>query len=250
MNKKQALVIIHIIVTICFVTIFIGNNISAAQKSMDIQVLADKIESQNGTIVEWSLYARELVHLSNEDKRLEKIQWLKKQFPNMEWHTGMESSSDIVVGKRQFEYYSEIIKLISTDKNRQSSSYIVYEVRGKSWDRDQNAVESLSKYVSTTIKLLFDKKPVIFSCIKGEFNKRFDEFKYQSLQDLIKSLHAEEVKTLKERDFYSISAKSSLLDETISFTDTEMNMQIGLRNNGSESSTTIVIGTPILTIEY
>lgn len=248
MKNKKMLIIFHLIVTISFVIILIGNNISAAQNDLDIQVLAQNVEKQNGTIIEWSLYARELVYLSNEKERLEKIHWLKKLYPDMEWNTVNESGSDVVVGQQQFEFYSESIKLISTDKNRQSSTYLLYEIRGAGWN--QNTAENLSNDVTLAMKTLFDKKPVIFSCIKGEFNKGFQEFKYQSLDGLLKSFQAEEIKTLKESDFYSISAKSSLFAQNLSFADTEMNMQVGLRKSRSGSSTTFVIGTPILTIEY
>lgn len=248
MNNKRRLSVLYIIITISFVTILIGNNISAAQKDLDIQVLAQNIEKQNGTIIEWSLYARELVYLSDEKERLEKIHWLKNQYSDMEWNTVNESGSEVVIGQQNFEFYSEIIKLISTDKNGQSSTYLLYEIRGAGWN--QNIAENLSNDVTLATKKLFDKKPVIFSCIKGEFSKRFHEFKYQSLDGLMKSFQAEEIKTLKESDFYSISGKSSLFAQNLSFADTEMNIQFGLRKSRSGSTTNFVIGTPILTIEY
>lgn len=124
----------------------------------------------------------------------------------------------------------------------------MYETKGTSWNQD--VAKSIHKQSSSAMKLLFDKKPVIFSCIKGEFNENFHEFTHQSLNGLLQSFQAEEIDSLKERDFYSISAKSSLFAQTLSFTENKMNIQIGLRKNALGPGTTFVIGTPILTIEY
>ncbi|MBS4206786.1 YwmB family TATA-box binding protein [Bacillus sp. FJAT-50079] len=244
MMKKYRFTWVQLLLISSFVVIFLGNSSSNAKHEKDIDTLISHIEQQNGTKIEWSLYAREPVYLRTTREWLRKKEWLEKQFPHMNWFMSNDAGIDVFVGQQNHGLFSETIKFISTDQNRQNSSYVVYEVGGTSWD------QTVSNHTEDKVGRLFDKEPVIFSCIKGEFNEDFETFIHHSLDGLLQAFQAEEIEALKESDFYSISAKSSQLNEPISFTENGMNMQIGLRKTGSGSRTSFVIGTPILTIEY
>ena len=61
--------------------------------------------------------------------------------------------------------------------------------------------------------------------------RKLNEFLDFNLEGFLQTLQAKEIESLKEREFYSISAYSSLFVQTIHLTDQDMNMQIGLRKN-------------------
>ncbi|MCR2821380.1 YwmB family TATA-box binding protein [Lederbergia panacisoli] len=244
MNSKIFSILSQITIAFGFIFTLIGNNTIAAPVSTDIQNLAQTIDKHQGNIIEWSLYARESVYLPTEEERLSKKHELEKQFPDMEWKAGTDS----IIGKRDHGIFSETIQILSTDNNRHLSSYIVYEAKGENWDSKH--VNFINDIAEKTVLNLFNGNPILFSCIKGEFSEELNEFVDHSLDGLLQSLHASEVESVKEQEFYSMSAFSSLFAQTLSFTNKQMNMQIGLRKNEMGPGTTVVVGTPILTIEY
>jgi len=244
MNNKFFSILSQVTIVFGFIFALVGNNTIAAPESTDLQNLAQTIEKHQGNIIEWSLYARESVYLPTVEERLSKINELKELFPDMEWSV----RSDSLIGKRDHGIFSETIQILSTDNNRHSSSYIVYEAKGENWDSKH--VKFINDRAEKTVLNLFDGNPILFSCIKGEFSEELNEFVDHSLDGFLHSLHASEVESVKEQEFYSMSAFSSLFAQTLSFTNKQMNMQIGLRKNEMGPGTTFVVGTPILTIEY
>jgi hypothetical protein len=71
-----------------------------------------------------------------------------------------------------------------------------------------------------------------------------------TVNHLLTVFQAKEIESLAEKNFISTSANSALFMNTIKSRDKDINLQIGLRTNGLGSKTTLVIGTPIITIEY
>jgi hypothetical protein len=65
--------------------------------------------------------------------------------------------------------------------------------------------------------------------------------------DLMEIFDAKEIEALKEDNFMSVSANSPVFSDSIA---RGMNLQIGIRSEGLGAKTTIVVGTPIITIEY
>jgi hypothetical protein len=65
--------------------------------------------------------------------------------------------------------------------------------------------------------------------------------------DLMEIFDAKEIEALKEDNFMSVSANSPMFSDSIG---RDMNLQIGIRSEGLGGKTTIVVGTPIITIEY
>lgn len=248
MEKKYLFRLVQFIAMVGFIVFFIGNNITAAKNDMDINTMAKAVGTHKGSIIEWSLYTRERVHLQTKEEWLNKKQQLEKQFPDMHWTISFDKGAASVNGILNHRDFSEIIKIISTDKKRQSASYLIYEARGTRWNEE--IAEQSNKLAMNRVDLLFDVRPVIFSCIKGQFNEELDEFINDSLDGFLHSLQVEERNSFKERGFYYISAYSSLFEQTLSFSNQKINMQVGLRKNGLGPGTSFVIGTPILTIEY
>ena len=59
-----------------------------------------------------------------------------------------------------------------------------------------------------------------------------------------------ELEKLEETSFISASAYTPLFQESIEGTSGAMNLQVGIREEGLGGKTTLVVGTPIITIEY
>src|SRR5690606_33354930 len=168
---------------------------------------------------------------------------------HMDWQSSMDEDSRSIIGTANHGAFTEMIKVLSTnltDINRQTS-YIIYEVKGTSWN--SNVEKQISQLMDDNYVSLFDGKPVMFSCIKGEFNEEIDEILNGSLDEILHSFQAKEIESLREEDFASISAHSTLFSQTLSLTNNEMNMQLALRKKEMGKGTIYVIGTPILTIE-
>ncbi|MCJ8007931.1 YwmB family TATA-box binding protein [Lederbergia wuyishanensis] len=244
MKNSKFSILYQIAIVVGFILIFIGNNTIAAPQSTDLDELVQIIGKHHGNIIEWSLYARERVYLLSEEDWLEKKEKLADQFPNMKWQLSNTNGTYSIDGFVDYGKFSETIQILSTDNNRQTTSYLVYEAKGKDWSPFS------AEITRKTVLKLFEGNPKLFSCIKGEFSEELNEFVDLSLDGLLHSLHANEVESVKEQEFYSISAYSSLFAQTLFFTNKQMNMQIGLRKNEMGQGTTIVVGTPILTIEY
>jgi len=249
MKIIRLFLIAQFILIIGFIIMVNGNNTNANQKAIDIKKMAKVIDENNGTIIEWSLYARDSVYfpLSGNEWLTQKDK-LEDQFPTMKWTAFTESGKDSIVGFIDHGPFSETIKMLSIDKNGQTSTYVIYEARGADWNSD--IANSLSELSNDKIDLLFEGKPVIFSCIKGEFNEELNEFLHLSLDEFLHTLQATEIESVKEREFYSISVYTSLFAQILSLPNTKMNMQIGLRKNEMGTGTIFVVGTPIITIEY
>ncbi|GIN69737.1 membrane protein [Bacillus sp. J14TS2] len=215
----------------CFILMFNGNKFSARTNIEDLQQIANSVEQADGTIIEWSLYAREAVQDLDVDQYI-------LQYPEMEWTV----REDSVIGILNTDTYNETIQIMNNQQK--DTPFISYELTGTDWDEATGM--QASKIASLRMNTLFNGEPNLFSCIKGEFNNSIDEFTNHVMQ----SLQAKEIESIKEHKFRSISAYSSLFTQTLPLRDQQMNVQLGLRNNDLGNGTTFVIGTPILTIEY
>ncbi|WP_062108484.1 YwmB family TATA-box binding protein [Bacillus niameyensis] len=247
MKNQKKLYFILFVCFICLTTIFYGNRTSANPILKDMNELAETMEHLHGEMIEWSLYAREPIYFNTKDEWSDKKVQLMTDFPDFNW-TFSEETNTLQGVNDSLPSFSMIIKLIVNGENIYSPSYISYELKGSDWNSETN--HTVSESASEQLNKLFSKEPVLFSCIKGEFNETSEEFMNVSLNEFLNSLNAEEIESIKEQEFQSISAYSSLLTQNLSFTDKQMNMQIGMRKNDLGTGTTVVVGTPILTIEY
>ena len=72
----------------------------------------------------------------------------------------------------------------------------------------------------------------------------------EHVNHLLQAFQAQEIESLQEDSFISTTAYSPLFGETIQTMTDEMNLQLGVRKQGLGAKTTIVVGTPIITVEY
>lgn len=248
MRKKKIVFAIIMTVLTGFISGNFGNNTNAAKELTDIGQLVGALEEQDGKLVEWSLYTRETITQKDGEKWNDTVRNLQKRMEGFSWELTENNSVISAVGVLEHKSFTEKIKLVFTAKNRQEAPYLFYELSGTRWNEENS--QKVRKRIDESQKLLFQSRPVIFSCIKGVFNAKLDDVVSESLPGMLAYVDAEMKESARERDFYSISAYSSLLTQSLPLPNTQMNMQIGLRMNGSGDATVVAIGTPILTIEY
>lgn len=238
---KKIPFILSIFGIIGFIVLQAGNKTTVADADHEIKTLASVLQDENILITGWSVYARETLEEENVE---DLVKELKVQLPDWTWShrngelTAVSNSSEI----------QEKIKIVSTDTNGPIHTYVMYEVRGQHWNK--NTETFLNKNLPGTLFDIFRGNATTFSCIEGEINDKIKSALPVYKTKLLKAFQAEEVEGLEEDSFISTSAVSPLFDNSLS-NDHEMNMQLGLRKTDRlGAKTTLVVGTPIITIEY
>ncbi|UYZ21860.1 YwmB family TATA-box binding protein [Mesobacillus jeotgali] len=238
---KKIPFILSIFGIIGFIVLQAGNKTTVADANHEIKTLASVLQDENILITGWSVYARETLEEENVDRL---VRDLKAQLPNWTW----EGSDGEITAVTNSPELQEKIKIVSTDTNGPIQTYVMYEVRGRYWNK--NTETFLNKNLPGRIFDIFRGNATTFSCIEGEFNDKIKSALPVYKSKLLKAFKAEEVEGLEEETFISTSAVSPLFDKSLS-NEHEMNMQLGLRKTERlGAKTTLVVGTPIITIEY
>jgi hypothetical protein len=248
--KRYFYILLIFFVGIGFLPIINGKNTTEANQLLDIEKLDHAISQTSGEVTEWSLYARENIKSFTNKGFAQYSKNMQETFSDFEWVTKNHAEEVIVVGTRKTSHGEETIKLQHTPGNGHSISYIMYEIRGNQEYQGEKTSSYLKKQFIPNMEIIFTTKPLIFSCIKGEFNDTLDEVLSNQAVEIMSILDATETESLEEKDFHSVSAYSKQMSRSIPTKDNEMNIQLGLRKSGMGTKTTFVIGTPILTIEY
>jgi hypothetical protein len=237
-----------VVLGICLMVIFSGKYTNASNQALDIEKLAGAAEETGGRITEWSLYARESLNFSTDKGFTSYAENMQRENPDFSWIYNQKNNEHELKGLIQHESGVEIIKMVMTETDNHYQSYLIYQFRGNDWN--QRASKTIQDQYFPKMKDLFTGEPLVFSCIKGEFSDTLDGVLSKQSNKLLSILEANELESLKENDFYSISALSNKFDQKVPTEHQNMNLQLGLRKQGLGAQTTFVIGTPILTIEY
>lgn len=219
---------------ISFIVLQVGNRTIVADSDQDLLTLVSVLQDEHILVNEWSLYSREIVESRDPDKV---IADLKDQFAGWSWNesTATSTSSNNI---------HQEIKVI----NSHSHTYVLYEVKGQGWNEKTEAF--VTREWQDHLLTIFNGQASTFSCIKGEFGDKMNEALPVFMNGLLDAFDAEEIEALEEDNFLSTSAYSPLFSGTIS-EDHDMNLQLGIRKpDGMGGNTTLVVGTPIITIEY
>ncbi|PKG22819.1 hypothetical protein CWS01_15200 [Niallia nealsonii] len=229
----------------------IGNNITNAEEQLDLFTINDYLKKEkNITINEWSLYAREKLENAQTYADTREYQTaLNKKFPELKWQ---ESKSEQSKGLHAIISSNETVEktiTISTSlTTKPSQTYVIYEVKGK--DLTEIRKKEIKKEMQANISAIFQEKPTIFSCIKGEFNDKINEALPYYVNHFLKLFQAKQIEALEEDEFISASAYSPVFKEEINNGNQAINVQVGIRKQGMGGKTTFIVGTPIITIEY
>ncbi|MBM4761515.1 YwmB family TATA-box binding protein [Bacillus sp. B15-48] len=216
-----------------FIVFQAGNNMIGASSEQDLKTLVSILNDEHILITDWSLYSREKLEDVQEE---ELVAELKAMFPDWTWSGN--------TARKHTSNYEEKIKITSD----QLHTYVMYEVKGQSWDNDSEAF--VNKQWQGRLFDIFRGNATTFSCIKAEISDKMNKSLPYTMERLLVVFDAEKLEALEEDMFISTSAYSPLLTGVLS-EDHEMNLQLGLRKQeGMGGNTTLVVGTPIITIEY
>lgn len=244
-KAKLVLIVIGII---CIMMINMGNQTTIAEGELDLVTIASTLQDENIIIREWSLYAREkMENIQSIEDVMNYIGKMKQQFPDWEWNITSTKRHLEAVAVLKMEGKTESIK-ISTPIKGPVQAYVLYEVKGLDWN--QQLQFELQQQMSNRISDIFRGNPIYFSCMKGEFNDKMNKTLSKKMERVLNAFQAKEIEGLKEETFLSTSAYSTMFKGSVKTNENEMNLQIGIRHQGLGGKTTLVVGTPIVTIEY
>jgi hypothetical protein len=246
-RKTKVLFSISLLVMIGLIAV-LGSRLTAASSEPDLVKIADAFQTEDILLEEWSYYAREhLVDLTTQKEVQEYVKELKQKFPDWDWSTSQTSEKwEVTAVSPTSKHHTEMLQIMATHTKQPVNAYIVYRVSGNEWNKEMESFFTKDQ-VKNRLSDIFRGNPTVFSGMKGSISDKMDKAVPTITSDLMEIFDAKEIEALKEDNFMSVSANSPIFSDSIA---RDMNLQIGIRSEGLGAKTTIVVGTPIITIEY
>ncbi len=217
----------------------------------DLAKMGSVLHAEHILLEDWSFYAREHVTgMKSVQDVKDYADVLQEKFPDWEWSvTNTSQKWEVTAVSPTTKHHQETLQIMATHTKQPVNAYIVYSVTGKEWNEATEAFFTTEKFQSR-LSDIFRGNPTFFSCMKGVISDKIDKALDTTASVLLSSFDAKEIEALKEESFMSVSAKSTLFAGSIDHQKNSMNLQIGIRSEGLGGKTTVVVGTPIITIEY
>jgi hypothetical protein len=246
-RKTKVLFSISLLVMMSLIAV-LGSRLTAASGEPDLIKIADAFQTEDILLEEWSFYAREhLVDLTTKTEVQEYVMELQQKFPDWNWSTSKTSEKwEVTAVSPTSKHHTEMLQIMATHTKQPVNAYIVYRVSGNEWNKEMESFFTEDQ-VKNRLSDIFRGKPTVFSGMKGSISDKMDKAVPTITSDLMEIFNAKEIEALKEDNFMSVSANSPMFSDSIA---RDMNLQIGIRSEGLGAKTTIVVGTPIITIEY
>lgn len=246
-RKTKVLFSISLMMLVGLIAVF-GSRLTAASGELDLVKIADGFQTEDILLEEWSFYAREhLVDLTTEKEVQVYVKELQQKFPDWDWSTSKTSDKwEVTAVSPTSKHHTEMLQIMATHTKQPVNAYIVYRVSGNEWNKEMESFFTKDQ-VKNRLSDIFRGNPTIFSSMKGTISDKMDKAVPTIASEVMKSFEAKEIEALKEDMFMSVSANSPMFSDSIA---EDMNLQIGIRSEGLGAKTTIVVGTPIITIEY
>jgi hypothetical protein len=246
-RKTKVLFSISLMMMVGLIAV-LGSRLAAAGSEPDLVKIADAFQTEDILLEEWSFYAREhLVGLTTEKEVQEYVKELQQKFPDWDWFTHETSDKwEVTAVSPTSKHHTEMLQIMATHTKQPVNAYIVYRVSGNEWNKEMESFFTKDQ-VKNRLSDIFRGNPTVFSGMKGSISDKMDKAVPTIASDLMEIFDAKEIEALKEENFMSVSANSPMFSDSIA---RDMNLQIGIRSEGLGKKTTIVVGTPIITIEY
>ncbi|WP_442596858.1 YwmB family TATA-box binding protein [Neobacillus sp. D3-1R] len=232
-----------------FVFLQWGNRTIVASERNELLTIASVFEKEQVEVGEWAMHSREhLTSLKNKEE-VEQLQTkIMKEYPNWDWSIHQDNEKWKAIATHAAHNYKETIQIMATLTNEQIHTYIIYEVKGTKWNKQTK--DFFDKKWKSRTSNIFRGNPTNFSCMKADISDKMESSLTKTVNNWLTAFDAKEIESLQESSFVSISASSPLFAGVIQTKDEKMNVQLAIRSNGLGSNTTLVVGTPIITIEY
>ncbi|GHH98755.1 YwmB family TATA-box binding protein [Neobacillus kokaensis] len=225
----------------------VGGTLFPAENVQDLAKIGAVLEAEDILLQDWSFYAREHVTGFTSEKEVkEYADRLQRKFSDWDWTVKKTDQFwELTAVSPTSQHHNEMLQIMATHTKQPIDAYIVYRVSGKAWNESQQAFFTTDEF-KNKLSGIFRGKPTVFSCMKGVVSDKIDTALPKKMNQLLTSFKAKEMESLKEETFLSVSAASPMFSHSIE----GMNLQIGARSEGLGEGTTIIVGTPIITIEY
>ncbi|MEH7119927.1 YwmB family TATA-box binding protein [Neobacillus vireti] len=230
----------------------LGSNSSIFPKGADdLAEIGSVLQAEHILLDDWSFYAREhLTGMSSMEEVQDYAKKLQQKFPDWKWSvTNTSQKWQVTAISPTSKHHQEMLQVMSSNTKQPVNAYIVYSVRGSEWNKAAEGFFTTKKF-RNRLSDIFRGEPTVFSCMKGVFSDKMDTALAEKTGRIMSDFNAKEIEALKEENFMSVSASSPMFTGSIDHKLNNMNLQIGLRSEGLGGETTIVVGTPIITIEY
>ena len=234
-----------------FVGVYAHAKMSKDEQGMDeLPALIGTLKIEKVTLESWSVYARENSKtINNLSSYYEKVYALENDNKDMQW-TSINDNKDEqlkTTGMRSNKGYQETISCFAYPYKGRYRTYLIYEVKGKSWN-EQKWGEIHSK-INEQLSDLFQRKDgETFALVSGKVDGIMSIGMNQKAKRFLTDLKATEIEKDNDKTFVSLSAYNKHWKDLIQTNGNKMNLQIGIRKTGEE--TTVTLGTPIITAEY
>lgn len=236
------------IIVVGLMVLNLGNSTIRAQKeASDLETILEILSYHNDmSIKEWIVTARESMDgIETKEQFLKEADRLKDSLSDYQWQIRQNEQAIALVGERKDSLLVETVTFSSSLKSN-TDSYLNYEIKGTSVN--SVTAELLQKKRTAVEKSIFSRYTIFFTCVKGEISGNIDKVLTSKLDGLLTGLNAVETESVKEKNFVSVTANSSLFKQ--SFISEQYNLQLAMRIDGLGQKTSFVIGTPIITFEY
>lgn len=197
---------------------------------------------------QWIVYTREYSQqIQNDAAFFQKLDELKRENRAFRWSFEANHHMKKATGIYKRPFFQEKIQLIMTATKDKPQTYILYEAKGLNWS--EKKWEEAAKVIERKTHQLFVKQPTFFTCMNGEFSGNMKGGLFHNALHLLREFQATPVESLQEESLVSLSAYTEQWDSVLPTNDHPMNIQLALRERLG-GKTSIVVGTPIITIEY
>lgn len=212
--------------------------------------LVQVLKEEGASIQEWSLYARDQFVSTSTDDFYQKAETLQGTFNDFHWSQVKKSGNQNleISGIKEIKGMNGIeqINLFAYPRKDGIVTYIIYELKGSSWN--QKKWTEFSTTLKSRLDILFQQNGKIFACATGFYSGTMDVAISKKTNEILSRFHAKVIEQVGEKTFESVSAYTNEWKDSIMTNGRKMNLQVGLRT--IKNGTTVTIGTPIITTEY
>jgi hypothetical protein len=223
-----------------------SNELTATQEAIEIMKV---MEENDIAMNSWNFYTRQSD--TTVQKQSELNTWLtekKAMLKGFTWSSIEEDDHGLKVTAMKKGAINEKIIFILYGQKEKMSTYSIYEISGTKWNDD--IANEVNERIKSRTMLLFGELPATFTCIKGDAGDKMVKNLDEKANILLNAINAKTVESISEKNFVSYSAYSESFTTSISTNNNAMNVQLAMRSEGLGGKTTVVFGTPIITIEY
>jgi hypothetical protein len=258
--KRKSQILLSVVTIVSLILVVIGTQTTEAngggvssffEKETDLIKIGSVLQAENILLDEWTFYAREhLEDMKSEQEVKDYAKKLQAKFPDWNWSVKNTSQKwEITAVSPTAKHHQEMLQIMATHTKQPVNAYRVYSISGREWNSATKALFTTNQFKTRLIDI-FRGEPTIFSCMKGTVGDKIDKSLPETVNHVLSKFKAKEIEALKEETFMSVSANSPMFTGSIDNQRDHMNLQIGIRSEGLGGKTTIVVGTPIITIEY